>query len=234
MLHQGYSGRVEFKLHSGDARPVPQDHKRETLLKPSLILPLACLAMPAAHAQQSDKRPPEQAVKATIDQVLAAIRSDPGAAGGDPERVYQLVRQHFLPATAFGLSAQYAVGSAWASATPEQRAALAREFETLLARTFALQLTQVRAQETRFDFAVPAPLPDGANDAVVKTGVVSDGERMPIDYRLRRTANGWKIYDINIMGAWLIQLYRQQFAAQLAKGGIDGLIKYLAAHNQPL
>jgi phospholipid transport system substrate-binding protein len=92
----------------------------------------------------------------------------------------------------------------------------------------------VRAQETRFDFAVPAPLPDGANDAVVKTGVVSDGERMPIDYRLRRTANGWKIYDINIMGAWLIQLYRQQFAAQLAKGGIDGLIKYLAAHNQPL
>jgi phospholipid transport system substrate-binding protein len=203
-------------------------------MKPSLILSLAWVAMPAAYAEQPDQRPPEQAVRATIEQVLAAIRDDPGARDGDPERVYALVRQRFLPATDFGLSAQYAVGSAWASATPAQRAALAREFETLLARTFALQLTQVRAQETRFDFGVPAPLAAGASDAVVKTSVVSEGERMPIDYRLRKTANGWKIYDINIMGAWLIQLYRQQFAAQLAKGGIDGLIKYLAAHNQPL
>jgi phospholipid transport system substrate-binding protein len=203
-------------------------------LKPLLILPLACLAMPAAYAQQPDKRVPDQTVKATIGEVLTAIRNDPGAAGGDPERVYQLVRQYFLPATDFGLSAQYAAGSAWASATPAQRQALAKEFETLLARTFALQLTQVRADETRFEFAAPAPLAAGATDAVVKTSVASEDERMPIDYRLRKTANGWKIYDINIMGAWLIQLYRQQFAAQLAKGGIDGLIKYLAVRNQPL
>jgi ABC-type transporter MlaC component len=56
---------------------------------------------------------------------------------------------------------------------------------------------------------------------------------MPIDYRVRKTGGGWKIYDINMMGAWMIQVYQQQFARQLSSGGIDGLIKFLEAHNQP-
>jgi phospholipid transport system substrate-binding protein len=101
----------------------------------------------------------------------------------------------------------------------------------LLARTFALQLTQIHEQDTRFTYAPAARLAAGASDAVVKTSVLTEGERMPIDYRLRKTGAGWKIYDINMMGAWMIQVYRRQFAAQLAAGGVDGLIKYLAAHN---
>ena len=204
-------------------------------MNPSIIFPLALLGLPAAtaaYAQQPDGRLPDQTVKATIERVMTAIREDPGAREGDPERVYQLVQQTFLPATDFRLSTQYAVGSAWAGATPAQRDALARQFQILLARTFALQLTQIREEDTRFRFGPPAPLPAGASDAVVKTSVLTGGELMPIDYRLRKTEAGWKIYDINIMGAWLIQLYRRQFAAQLASGGVDGLIKYLAAHNQ--
>jgi ABC-type transporter MlaC component len=77
-----------------------------------------------------------------------------------------------------------------------------------------------------------APLPSSATDAVVRTQVVSGGETMPIDYRVHKNADGWKIYDIDMVGAWMIVVYRQQFAAQLARGGIDGLIKYLAAHNE--
>ncbi|MFC4929895.1 MlaC/ttg2D family ABC transporter substrate-binding protein [Massilia sp. GCM10023247] len=196
----------------------------------------AVFALPApAHAQQAEKQAenqsPEQAVRATIERVMAAIRSDPGGRAGDPERIYQLVRQHFLPATDFGLTTQYAVGEAWASATPAQREALVSQFTTLLARTFALQLTQIHAQDTRFTYAPAARPAAGASDAVVKTSVRTEGDLMPIDYRLRKTGDGWKIYDINMMGAWMIQVYRRQFAARLASGGIDGLIKYLAAHN---
>lgn len=216
-------------------------------MKPSIALPLAalpialvCLAAPssalAAQEQPArqaavDKRTPEQLVKSTIDKVMAAIRSDPGARTGDPERTYQLVREHFLPSTDFMLTTQYAVGPAWGTATPAQREALFTQFQTLLARTYALQLTQIREQDTTFKYAPPAALAAGANDAVVKTSVVTGGEAMPIDYRLRKTSAGWKIYDIDMMGAWMIQVYRRQFAAQLAAGGIDGLVKYLAAHN---
>lgn len=213
-------------------------------MKPSIILSLAMLApaFPAvfslpvpAHAEQAEKQAenlsPEQTVKTTIERVMAAIRSDPAGRAADPERIYQLVQQHFLPATDFGLTTQYAVGTAWASATPAQRAALVRQFQTLLARTFALQLTQIHEQDTRFTYAPAARLAAGTVDAVVNTSVLTEGERMPIDYRLRKTEAGWKIYDINMMGAWMIHVYRRQFAARLASGGIDGLIKYLAAHN---
>jgi len=203
-------------------------------MRTSIIFPLAVLGASALQAAQAqpDSRSPDQTLKTTIERVMTAIREDPDARDGDPERVYALVQQTFLPATDFRLSTQYAVGAAWATATPAQRDALAHQFQTLLARTFALQLTQIREQDTRFSFGLPAPLAAGAADAVVKTSVLSAGEVVPIDYRLRKTGTGWKIYDINIMGAWLIQLYRRQFAAQLASGGVDGLIKYLAAHNQ--
>jgi ABC-type transporter MlaC component len=97
---------------------------------------------------------------------------------------------------------------------------------------YAAQLAQIRDQNVQFKFQPMAPLPAGATDAVVKTLVVNNGDAMNIDYRLNKTSSGWKIYDINMMGAWMIGIYRQQFADQIARGGIDGLIKFLAAHNE--
>jgi ABC-type transporter MlaC component len=205
----------------------------EDPMKPTTCLLTLVLSIPAAvHAQPTAMRGPEQILKGTIDKVMGAIRADPAARAGDPERTLQIVRRDFLPSTDFMLTTQYAVGSAWAQATPAQRDALFQEFQTLLARTYAIQLTQLQQENTQFRYA-PAPrTAANADDAVVRTTVVTGGDTMPIDYRMRRTATGWKIYDINMMGAWMIQVYRQQFAGRLASGGIDGLIKYLAAHNR--
>ena len=200
----------------------------------SLLLALPLLVAPAAHearAQQADTRGPDQTVKATITDVMDAIRKDPAARAGDPERTYRIVQQRFLPSTDFLLTTQYAVGPAWAKATPAQRDALFTQFQTLLARTYALQLTQMQGENTQFKFPPSAKPAPGAGDAIVHTLVVSGGDTTPVDYRMRKTAAGWKIYDIDMMGAWMIQVYREQFAGQLASGGIDGLIKYLAAHN---
>ena len=200
---------------------------------PSRFALLSALLMAVVQARGEDARAPLDVVRPTIAAVMAAVDADPAARAGDPEQTYLLVRRVFLPATDFMLTTRYAVGPAWAQATPAQREALFREFETLLARTYALQLTQAQGEGTRFRYApAPAPAP-GVTDAIVRTTVTSAGEDMAIGYRLRKTDAGWKIYDIDMMGAWLIQLYRQQFAAQLAAGGIDGLIRYLAAHNRP-
>jgi phospholipid transport system substrate-binding protein len=209
----------------------------EKPMKPSpFLLALVFSMPPPACAQQVAERTPEQTLKSTVDKVMAAIRSDPGARAGDPERTLEIVRRDFLPSTDFMLTTQYAVGSAWAQATPAQRDALFREFQTLLARTYAIQLTQIQLENTQFRYSSatrPASRPAAnALDAVVKTTVITGGDTMPIDYRMHKTAAGWKIYDINMMGAWMIQVYRRQFAARLAAEGIDGLIRYLAAHNR--
>ncbi len=198
----------------------------------SCMLALVFAMPPPACAQQAAERTPEQMLKSTIDKVMTAIRSDPGARAGDPEKTLEIVRRDFLPSTDFMLTAQYAVGSAWARATPAQRDALFREFQTLLARTYAIQLTQFQQENTQFRYA-SAPRPAAnATDAVVKTTVITGGEALPIDYRMHKTPAGWKIYDINMMGAWMIQVYRRQFAARLAAEGIDGLVGYLADHNR--
>lgn len=205
----------------------------EDPMKPSLfVFALVCSMPPPACGQQVAERTPEQTLRSTIDKVMSAIRSDPGARAGDPERTLEIVRRDFLPSTDFMLTTQYAVGSAWARATPAQREALFREFQTLLARTYAIQLTQIQQENTQFRYAPARRSAANATDAVVKTTVVTGADAMPIDYRMHKTSAGWKIYDINMMGAWMIQVYRQQFAARLATEGVDGLIRYLAAHNR--
>lgn len=202
-------------------------------MKPCVWIPLAVLAAgPHVYAQQIDSRAPDQMVRSTIEDVMSTIRSDPAARAGDPDRINKIVEQKFLPNTDFRRTTEFAVGSAWAKATPAQREALFTQFQTLLAHTYATQLMQSRDQKTQFKFPPMAPLPPGAKDAVVHTTVVTGTDTMPIDYRVHKTDAGWKIYDINMLGAWMIIVYRQQFAAQLTKGGIDGLIKFIAAHNQ--
>lgn len=203
-------------------------------MKLCMLMPLAVLAAsPHVMAQQVDSSSPDKLVRGTVEGVMAAVRSDPAARSGDAGRIYQIVQQRFLPHTDFRRTTQYAVGNeAWSKATPAQREALFRQFQTLLAHTYATQLTQTQGQGTQFKFPPMAPLPASATDAIVRTQVISGGDTMPIDYRVHKGADGWKIYDIDMMGAWMIPVYRQQFAAQLARGGIDGLIKYLAAHNE--
>ena len=102
------------------------------------------------------------------------------------DKIYSVVEQKFLPHTDFLRTTQFAVGNAWAKATPAQREALFKQFQTLLAHTYATQLMQIRGQNIQFKFLPMAPLAAGATDAVVTTVVITDGDTMHIDYRLTR------------------------------------------------
>jgi ABC-type transporter MlaC component len=202
-------------------------------MKSSPWLPLAVLiAAPFVHAQAVDSRAPDVVVKSTIDDVMRAIQAGAAAPAGDPDRLDHVVEQKFLPSTDFMRTTRLAMGNAWSRATPDQQQALFEQFQILMAHTYATQLAQIGSQGVQFNFLPMAPLPAGATDAVVRTVVLDNGDTMNIDYRLNKTASGWKIYDINMMGAWLIGIYRQQFADQVSKGGIEGLLQFLKAHNR--
>ncbi|WP_042300685.1 MlaC/ttg2D family ABC transporter substrate-binding protein [Paraburkholderia kururiensis] len=173
---------------------------------------------------------PDAVVKNAVEGTVTAMKADPQARGGDMGKITQVVRTHFVPYTNFQRTARIAVGKAWATATPEQQQQLYQQFQTLLVRTYAESLSQLRNQDVTFKF-LPSSTASASKDTVVQSHVISNGGDDAIDYRLEKTASGWKIYDINMMGAWLIQVYQTQFADQIAKGGIEGLIKFLVEHN---
>jgi phospholipid transport system substrate-binding protein len=179
-----------------------------------------------AHAQTS----PDAVVKSAVEGTVAAMKADPQARGGDMAKITQLVETRFVPNTDFQRTTRIAVGKAWSTATPEQQKQLYDQFQVLLVRTYASSLAQLRDQDVKFVFDAPK-LDADAKDTVVESHVISTGGDNPVRYRLEKTPQGWKIYDIDMMGAWLIQVYQQQFAGQLSKGGVDGLIKFLTDHN---
>jgi phospholipid transport system substrate-binding protein len=195
------------------------------------LFPLAGLALVAvAHAQPSATASPERLVQAAVENVTRTIQANPATRSGDIPKIVEVVEREFVPYTDFERTTRLALGSAWRDATLEQRQQLFKEFQQLLVRSYALSLSQLRDQNPKFRFL---PVRPGANkdDVVVPTRVLNNGEEVEIDYRLARAPSGWKIYDINMMGAWLIEVYRRQFAAVVARSGVDGLIDYLRRHN---
>ncbi|CAH2778997.1 MAG: ABC-type transport system involved in resistance to organic solvents, auxiliary component [uncultured Paraburkholderia sp.] len=181
----------------------------------------------AAYAQTA----PDAVVKSAVEGTVSAMKADPQARGGDMAKITQLVETRFLPAKDFQRTTRIAVvGKAWSTATPEQQKQLYEQFTLLLARTYAASLSQLRDQDVNFKFA-PVSVPADAKNIVMQSHVLSKGGDNAIDYRLTKGPSGWKVYDIHMMGAWLIQVYQTQFADQLSKGGVDGLIKFLTAYN---
>lgn len=179
----------------------------------------------AAYAQSAPVDIVKQAVLSTID----AMKKDPAAAGGNMGKVTQIVRENFIPSTDFDRTVRIAVGqSAWNQATPEQKAELSREFKTLMERTYAASLAQLGTQGAKFSFKESTKT---ATDVLVVSTVTTPGNSQSVGYRLEKAGNDWKIYDIDMSGAWLIRVYQGQFKAQLAQGGVPGLIAYLKKHN---
>ncbi|HEX3140667.1 MAG TPA: ABC transporter substrate-binding protein [Rhizobacter sp.] len=180
----------------------------------------------AAHAQQA----PDALVKQISNEVLDAAKADKSIQAGDVNKVMLLVEAKVMPHVNFQRMTSSAVGRYWRQATPEQQKRLQEEFKTLLVRTYSGALAQVKDQTVQLK-----PLRAGPNDTevVVKTEIRGKGDPIQLDYRLEKTDDSWKIYDVNVMGIWLVENYRNTFAQEISASGIDGLITKLAARNKP-
>ena len=184
---------------------------------------------PAAHAADEA---PDALIRRLSEQTLSAIKADPALRGGDIQRVVVLVDARIMPNVNFQRMTAQAVGPAWRQASPEQRKRLQDEFKILLVRTYAGALWQV-SDET----IVVRPLRAAADDTevLVRTEIRGRGDPIQLDYRLEKTPGegaGWKIYNLNVLGVWLVETYKSQFAQEINAKGIDGLIDSLAARNK--
>jgi phospholipid transport system substrate-binding protein len=174
---------------------------------------------------------PDGLVKFVVEDVMNTIKSDKAIQSGDLRKVNALVDQKILPYSDFQKTTRLAMGRNWPKATPAQQALITQEFKTLLIRIYGGALAQVKDQKIQYK-----PLRASADDTdvIVRTVVVGKGEPIQLDYRLEKTGNAWRVYDINILGAWLVEAYRNQFNDQVSKGGIDGLIQFLQQRNNSL
>ena len=175
---------------------------------------------------------PDALVQRLSTEVLGAIRADKAIQGGDLDRLVTLVDTKIMPNVDFVRMTASATGPAWRQATAVQRQRLQDEFKTLLVRTYAGALRQVNDQTVEL-----RPLRGSASDkeVVVQTLIRGRGDPVQLDYRLERTPGqgaGWKIFDLNVLGVWLVANYRTQFSEQINQGGIDGLIAALASRNK--
>jgi phospholipid transport system substrate-binding protein len=186
---------------------------------------------PAAAVRPDPRLAPDALVLALSNQVLDAIRADKALQAGDLVRLNRLVDEIIMPHVNFEKMTRLAVGRGWREATPAQREALVREFRILLVRTYSGAVSEVR--DHRIVLRPFRMAPSSDTDVIVRTSAVpSRGEAIQIDYRLEKTDAAWKIYDLNILGIWLVESYRHSFAAEIGRGGIDGLIRSLAERNR--
>jgi phospholipid transport system substrate-binding protein len=188
----------------------------------------AALLMGAAQVAQAQQAP-DALVKQVSSEVLDAARADKSIQAGDVNKVMVLVEAKVMPHVNFQRMTSSAVGRYWRQATPDQQKRLQDEFKVLLVRTYSGALAQVRDQTVQLK-----PLRAGANDAevVVKTEIRGKGDPIQLDYRMEKAEGGWKIYDVNVLGIWLVENYRNTFAQEISAGGIDGLITKLAERNK--
>lgn len=185
-----------------------------------------------AYAQSApDSNTPDGLIKIIVADVIASIKSDPEIQKGNIPRVVDLVEKKIVPHTDMRRTTQLAMGKNWSKASPEQQNQLIMEFKNLLIRTYSGALSQLRDQTVQYKPLRAAP---GDTDVIVRTVVVGKADPIPLDYRLEKTNDGWKVYDINIMGAWLIEAYRNQFTNQISQNGVDGLIRFLQERNAML
>jgi len=192
------------------------------------LMPLF-LAFAPLGAVAADEAP-DAMVKRIADEVVAIVKTDKDVQAGNSAKVVQLAEEKVLPHFDFTRMTRLAVGRNWQQATPEQREALTKEFRTLLVRTYSSSLSQYRDQKIQVK---PLQVAPGDEDVIVRTAILQEnGPQIPIDYRMEKAKDGWKVYDVVIDGASLVTTYRGSFNDQIQRGGIDALVKTLQERNR--
>jgi phospholipid transport system substrate-binding protein len=205
-------------------RPVPTEADTMKMLAIALFALNLAVAAPA----RADTAP-DELIRQLSTEVIDAVKADKAIQAGDVSKIIALVDAKVMPHVNFQRMTASAVGRNWRGASPEQQKRLQEEFKILLVRSYAGALTQVRDQTVQLK---PMRANAGDTEVVVRTEVKGKGEPIQLDYRLEKSGDTWKIYDVNVVGVWLVEQYRISFNQEVAAGGIDGLIAKLAEKNR--
>ena len=196
-----------------------------------LLAGLMLTTLLAAAGARAQELAPDALVKKTTDEIVAQIRKDKSLATNS-RKLLDVVDTVVLPHFNFHRMTMLAVGRAWKEATPAQREHLVQQFRTLLVRTYSTALEQYSNQTIEVK---PAGVKPADAETTVRMQINQPGgQPIYMDYRMEKTPNGWKVYDVSVEGVSIVTTYRSTFAAEISKGGIEGLIKAVTEQNRRL
>jgi len=199
-----------------------------------LIGVVCALCLLAPNASLAADEAPDAFIKRVAVETLDAVKADKSLKGGDVGKIMQLVDTKLVQHINFRRMTALTTGPHWRKATPEQQKRLQDEFKLLLVRTYSGALSQVSDQTIELK---PMRGEIDEKNLIIRTEVKGRGDPIQLDYRLEKTPGegaGWMIYDLNVMGIWLIENYKSQFTKEINTGGIDGLISSLAERNKSI
>lgn len=205
---------------------------KRDFLRQVLVGFVALAALTVGAAAHAEDEAPDALIKRLSVDVLDTIKADKSLRTGDIAPVIALVDARIMPHVNFQRMTASAVGPAWRQASPEQQKRLQEEFKILLVRTYAGALAQVKDQTVSMKPLRSAP---EDKEVMVRTEIKGGGDPIQLDYRLEKTPGqgaGWRIYNLNVLGVWLVETYRSQFAQEINAKGLDGLIATLSERNK--
>jgi phospholipid transport system substrate-binding protein len=195
-------------------------------------LALGASLMTVGVASAQSQLPPDELVKKLSTDVLDKIRTDKDIVAGNFKKLSDFVDLTVMPNVNFEKMTGIAVGRSWRQATPEQKKQLQTEFRSLILRTYSSALTEVKDESIRMK---PMRAEPADTDVIVRSEIVRKrGEPIQLDYRLEKSPSGWKIYDVNVIGVWMLESYRSQFSQEITNKGLDGFIAALVEKNKKL
>ena len=194
----------------------------------AVAMSTAVLVAPARAAIEA----PDALVKRVSTDVIDSVKADKDIQAGNTKKIMDLVNSKILPYVDSDKMTAQAAGRFWRQATPDQQKQLAEEFRTLLVYTYSGALSQIKNETIKFK---PFRADPADTEVEVKSQVnLTRGEPITLNYRLAKGPQGWKIFDLNVLGAWLVETYKSTFASEIGKNGVDGLIKKLHDRNEQL
>ncbi len=199
-------------------------------LLPRMFLALGVVLLISAPLRAAPAEAPDELIRKLSTDVIEKIKADKEIKAGNPKRISDFVDAMIMPNVNFERMTSLAVGRGWRDATPDQQRRLIAEFRTLLLRTYSGAFSQVTDQTVRLK---PLRADPADEEVIVRSELVSRrGPPVQLDYRMQKISTAWKIYDVNVLGVWLVETYRNQFSQELNSGGVDGLLKSLSDKNK--
>lgn len=209
--------------------PISLLNRRRALAWTGAAGAVLALGMPLHLGATALVEAPEALIQRVGNAVFDRVKADAAIQAGSTAKVVELVDTLLMPHLNFQRMTASAVGRFWRQATPQQKERLQAEFKTLLVRTYSGALSQLKEQNLVIK---PMRSRPGDTEVVVRTELRGKGEPIQLDYRLEQSPEGWKVYDVNVLGVWLVDTYRGQFASEIQTKGLDGLIAALAERNR--
>jgi phospholipid transport system substrate-binding protein len=185
-----------------------------------LLLPAAALAQTAI-----DNSSPQKLVDTSARVLLADLDANRAAYRKDISGLYKVIDTKFLPHVDVQFAAQQVLGKHWRTATPEQRKRFVDAFYKSMLTTYGNALLEFTADDLRIKpFRGDANAERASVDTEIKT---SNGTAVAVSYGVRKTPQGWKVWDVVIEGISYVKSFREDFGLEIDQKGLEALLKRL-------